>query len=270
MTGLLLNLRGIYNKPISATAPAFDPATLFASGEDGFWYDPSDTSTMWATTTATIQTVAASAGVTATAGNLVARIDDKSGNGLHATQATLANRPILRQSGSLYYLEFDGAGDSLATASVTKAYAEIGVTVGIELLSRSTASDYIVVFNPAGNRGHFSFYSDNPDNDYKWQAKNVDSTMRVVSSGTTSVPGTNVITGQSDFAVPDMNIYLDGVLKDTQSFGSTGAFNRSSNYTIGSDLNAYIYQLIHVDRVYTGSEQTDAENYVADKTGITI
>lgn len=68
-------------------SPAFDPAMLFAAGEDGFWLDPSDLSTLWLDTAGTQPATAP--------GQAVARVDDKSGNGRNATQATLSRRPVL-------------------------------------------------------------------------------------------------------------------------------------------------------------------------------
>ena len=63
----------------------FSPSALFANGEVGVWYDPSPETTFTDT-----------AGTTpATVGDAVARINDLSGNGNHATQATTAARPIL-------------------------------------------------------------------------------------------------------------------------------------------------------------------------------
>lgn len=69
-----------------ATRNAFSPAALFAASEPGAWYDPSDLTTMF-------QDTAGTTPVTAT-GQTVARINDKSGRGNHATQATAASRPI--------------------------------------------------------------------------------------------------------------------------------------------------------------------------------
>lgn len=92
----------------SSGGAAFSPLSLFASGEKGAWYDPSDLATMFQN----------SNGTTAVAvGDPVGYIADKSGNAQHWIQATAGNRPILRQTaGGLYYLEFDGAADSLSTA----------------------------------------------------------------------------------------------------------------------------------------------------------
>ena len=61
------------------------PASLFAGGEPGVWYDPSDLSTLF-------QDNLGATPVTAPA-QTVGKILDKSGRGNHATQATLAQRP---------------------------------------------------------------------------------------------------------------------------------------------------------------------------------
>lgn len=52
--------------------------------------------------------------VAATAdGDPVGRVDDLSGNTRHLLQSTAAARPVLRTSGGLYWLEFDGVDDRL-------------------------------------------------------------------------------------------------------------------------------------------------------------
>lgn len=67
------------------TSRAFTPAALFAAGEVGAWYDPSDLTTLFQDTAGTTPVT--------TPGQTVARINDKSGRGNHATQATAASRP---------------------------------------------------------------------------------------------------------------------------------------------------------------------------------
>lgn len=86
----------------------FSPRALFANGELGAWFDPSDLSTMFQDVAATIP---------AAVGAPVGRIDDRSGRGNHAGQPAAAARPVLRQDGQgRYYLEFDGVDDRLVTA----------------------------------------------------------------------------------------------------------------------------------------------------------
>lgn len=82
----------------------------FANGEQGFWYDPNDLTTMW-------QDQAKLLPVTGE-GQPVWHILDKSGNNNHAFATSSATRPILRKNAvtGAYYLEFDGTDDFLQTA----------------------------------------------------------------------------------------------------------------------------------------------------------
>ena len=96
------------------TSP-WTPASLFAAGEDGAWYDPSDLSTVWQDRART----------TAGAVNApVGALDDKSGNGRHLLQGTAGERPILRSNGTLNWLEKDGADDFLASANMLDGSGE--------------------------------------------------------------------------------------------------------------------------------------------------
>lgn len=72
---------------MAKSTPASIPASLFAAGEKGVWYDPSDYSTLF-------QNAAGTTPVTAVE-QPVGKILDKSGRGNHATQTTEGSRPIL-------------------------------------------------------------------------------------------------------------------------------------------------------------------------------
>jgi hypothetical protein len=97
----------------SARRRGFNPASLFAGGQQGAWYDPSDLGSMFQDNAGT---------VAAAVGAPVGRIADKSGRGHHAVQSTQAARPILRQdpAGRLY-LEFDGVDDRLTATGMSLA-----------------------------------------------------------------------------------------------------------------------------------------------------
>jgi hypothetical protein len=70
---------------LSTHGSGFSPLSLFAAGEQGAWYDPSDLSTLF-------QDAAGTVPVTAS-GQPVGLMLDKSGRGNHATQVTAASRP---------------------------------------------------------------------------------------------------------------------------------------------------------------------------------
>jgi hypothetical protein len=116
-------------------APAFSPASLFASGEEGAWYDPSDLSTVWQDAAGTTP---------ATAGDPVGRIDDKSGNGNHATQSTPTARPTLSARVNLItYSEQLNNGDWLKYAVAVSADAGVApdsTTTADLLYATSTGS----------------------------------------------------------------------------------------------------------------------------------
>lgn len=84
---------------------SWTPLSLFSSGEQGAWYDPSDLTTLF-------QDSAGTTPVTAD-GDPVGLMLDKSGNDNHASQSVAAARPIYRTDGTLHWLEFDGVNDFL-------------------------------------------------------------------------------------------------------------------------------------------------------------
>ena len=107
----------------------FSPASLFAAGEQGVWYDPSDLTTLF-------QDSAGTTPVTAVE-QPVGKMLDKSGRGNHATQTTSTKRPVLSArynlllatdtlstqsvitSATSYVLSFSGAGTVTLTGTAT-------------------------------------------------------------------------------------------------------------------------------------------------------
>lgn len=102
-----------FGMPRSFATP-FSPASLFATGAPGAWYDPSDLTTLF-------QDSAGTTPVTAVE-QPVGRMLDKSGRGNHATQATSASRPVL------------SARVNLLTATSTLATQSVTVTAGSHTL----------------------------------------------------------------------------------------------------------------------------------------
>lgn len=100
---------------------------LFANGEQGFFYDPSDLSTMFQDTSGTIPVTAA--------GQPIGLIRDKSGRNNRARQTTSASRPIFQQKPIL--------GDNFVTDSTLAEPSKwnTGVASGISV------SDNKLIFN---------------------------------------------------------------------------------------------------------------------------
>ena len=114
------------------SAGQFSPASLFAQGEQGAWYDPSDFSTMFQNSTGATPVTAVE--------QPVGLLLDKSGRGNHASQATSASRPVLRARYNLflnsatlstqnvttvatnYTLRFEGAGSVTLSGTGSGTY----------------------------------------------------------------------------------------------------------------------------------------------------
>ena len=238
---------------------AFDPASLFVSGEQGAWYDPSDLSTMFTDTAGTTP---------AAVGDPVGRINDKSGNDNHATQETAAARPILRQTvGGLYYLEFDGVDDELVGPDLNpfrNTEAELSAFCGYRHLSAQTG--YLFATNTSSSlTGHSSSYllraSEPPD----W-----------VLGGILNPLGINQNTSdQITFVSMERNGLTEGEYgwgssTENASIGSA----RSSNVMIGGRGGAFahmrLYQFLLIDRRVTEQERVTTRDFVASNSGVTL
>jgi ribosomal protein S11 len=141
-------------RAVSDTIRGFNPRSLFASGEQGIWLDPSDFSTLF-------QDAAGTTPVTAV-GQPVGKILDKSGRGNHATQSTGASRPTLQQdSNGLYYLSFDGTDDGMATPSINFTGTDkMTVWAGVRKLSDAAAAAFVELSaNANTNSGAFVLFT---------------------------------------------------------------------------------------------------------------
>lgn len=86
----------------------WDPGAIFRSPLQGAWFDPSDVTTLFQDSAATVPV--------AGDGDPVGRMLDKSGNGNDAVQSNAARRPKWRTDGTLSWIEFDGVDDRMETA----------------------------------------------------------------------------------------------------------------------------------------------------------
>lgn len=111
----------------------WNPATVFDLGAFGGWYDPSDLSTMWEDL---------DGNVPASVGSAIARLDDKSGNGLHLTQSVSASRPILKESSGVFYLDFDGIDDFMTRSIPARTVTSFLVCTAVRENERKNSSLY--------------------------------------------------------------------------------------------------------------------------------
>lgn len=259
---------GSWNDAMSTLVAAFSPLSLFAGGEQGVWYDPSDLSTLFQDSAGTIPVTAA--------GQPVGRMNDKSGNANHATQVTAASRPILRNSGALWWLEFDGVDDFLVTGNINfTARDEISVFAGLRKLS-DAAVGLVAELSVNANANNGSFILTAPNNAGGPNILFASRGTAIVSAMANPVtaPGTVVATGQADISTPLVSTRINGTLRSSsatsQGTGNYGTFPLYIGRRGGTTLPFWgnLYGLIVRGLTSTAGTVTSVEAYMAQKSGV--
>lgn len=238
--------------------------SIFATGEQGFAYDPNDLTTMW-------QDQAKLLPVTGE-GQLVWHILDKSGNNNHAFATSSATRPILQRNATTgsYYLAFDGADDFLKTNSIDfTATDKITTFSGFRKLSDTTTgivcesnSFYIAAPNSGGAAtigGGFAVTT---------LRANVVSGMPAPISVVTTTKG-NVSANISSIRVNGIDA---GANTSPQGVGnySNSAMYIGRRLGVAAAFNGHLYSLIGIGRLTTDSETIALEKAIAKNIGVTL
>ena len=243
----------------------FSPAALFASGEEGAWYDPSDLSTLFeedGTTPASVN-------------GPVGKILDKSGNGNHLIQTTETKCPTLKLASGLYYLEFDGIDDGLQSADIDFTGTN---TMSVFSGARKEADEVAVVAELSNNLGNSAG---------TFRLASIDSNVwRYTSKGTIGInanatgytpPVTSVLTGISDIANDVNTVRVDGVEEASPTanqgdgpYGNWPLNLGGRNNATALPLEGRVYGLIVRGALSNASEIASAETYIAGKTGVSI
>ena len=260
-----------FNGPgVGGGAAPYSPLSLFASGEQGAWYDPSDFSTMF-------QDAAGTTPVTG-AGQSVGRILDKSGRGNHATQANASNKPILQSIGGKLALVFDGVDDFLSTGSIDFTSTDkMTVVAGVRKLS-DAAGGMLLELSANFNGTAGSLYLLSHDSGGREWASSARGTATAALGHAawdgTLAPDTAVLSVTHDIAGDLSRMRRNGVVRnDGTADKGAGNFNNQALY-IGRragtsfPFNGHLYQL--VVRGALTADLAPIESFTADKTGVTL
>ncbi len=251
---------------------AWAPSALFASGEQGAWYDPSDLTTMF-------QDRAGTTPVTAD-GQTVGKILDKSGRGNHATAPSDAARPLYKTDGTYSWLQFDGVDDALVTSSFVWGTNKSTACIGI-LNNQSVGFGLPFAFgpNPVADAGSFGSYVNiSAIGDYAVAAKGTTHCYLITAGA--AIPSTDVATFTYDLSqtawADTLKLRLNAV-SASLTFGAGGDLGGGNFGTyplnIGrrgnndSFLLGNIYSMIIRGALSTTGEITDTETWVNGKTG---
>ena len=245
---------------------AFSPLAVAPLG----WWDVSDTATLW-------QDTAGTSAVTAD-GQSVARINDKSGNGLHMTQAVASRRPVYRTSGGLHWLEFDGVDDFLVASSAAALAATHEVFVAANVTAPASGANGALwsyaafATDAAESNTELLIYGDGATKRFRSRYPGLDN----YTSGTivTSHMGAAAAFWQGKFGSTDTRQATNGGASTTFTGAST-SIPASGHYRIGpatysQQYLAGRYYGSTVTPVLSDADRAKLNTWLGTKAGLTI
>jgi hypothetical protein len=252
------------------TSIRFTILDLFANGEQGAWYDPSDISTLFQDAAGTIPVTAD--------GQPVGLMLDKSGNGNHESQSVSSKRLTYRDVGGVQWIEADGIDDFLTTSPVA-GIANDADGMSLMMAVRSTGSRAVLVsqYDVIGNNRNFSSVVSTISNNFEFGVQNNSSfNVNVNASGSANYGNDSTFIGLHEGA----NSKADLTVNKTQTFSP------SALTTVGNAINqeimlftisgresfseGRIYGLIIRSKHSNSQEVAGTEKYLANLAGITL
>ena len=240
--------------------------SLFSNGEQGFFYDPNDLSTMYQDANGTVPVTAV--------GQPVGLIKDKSGRGNHAMQTVSASRPILQRNATTgaYYLAFDGADDFLQTNNINfTATDKVSLFAGVRKL-RTTSGLIIELGNDTTNNKFFLV------NEYRFLARGnvVYASNQRAEKLVGVAPADAIVSAMGNVQASLNTIRINGEtgINSTAPLGS-GVFINAPIY-IGRrggtslSFNGHIYGLISVGKLTSDKETVGIEKELAKRVGVAL
>jgi hypothetical protein len=226
---------------------------LFASGEQGAWYDPSDLSTLFQDSTGTTPVTAV--------GQPVGLMLDKSGRGNHAIQSTATARPTLQLDAWRYCLNFDGVDDYLKAATFPGGLP-IWMAMGV---SRANVVFSVCAGTGNGMRWETGSNGAMRTNNYGGGGVNVAAGI-IANTNTPYVQGGFANTGQ-------IGAFANGVatatVATTPLSGTAGLFIGCTE-SVSSMMQGRMYSGVFLSRLLSASEQSIAVRYIAARSGVTL
>lgn len=226
---------------------AYDPVTIFtAAPTDGMLYDPQTISSLFQDTAGTIP-------VTAN-GQLVARINDRSGNGIHLIQANTALQYRYRDDGVLKWLDTEGRACIYATTKQLTGPVSIGFAAEI---TQNTSGGNLFDTGPTSaadaNSVYFSWSTGAPRVDYQERGASTLTTRSIVLGANRHMAFVARLytAAQTDF----VDYGKAAPLPSTQRLGANTTSGTGFRMGPGSTKQIRIYGLFVAFRTITDAER---------------
>lgn len=260
---------------VAAMRNAFSPLSLFAAGEQGFWYDPSDLSTLFQDAAGTVPVTAVE--------QRVGLMLDKSGRGNHATQSTDAARRILRvDANGKYYLAHTGTNTWMQTGSINMTGTDkMSVFAGVKKLSNTAGMLYeqsASVNSPPNTGSSYFLVGIDTGNGYHaiCRGSSAINTNQAARSTTFTFPDLALLSSTHDISGDLSTIRRNGVAGTSGSADKgTGNFGNYPFYLFrragtSFQFDGDFYGLIIRGAMSNATQIANTEQWMAAKTGVTL
>ena len=239
----------------------FSPGDLFANGEQGAWYDPSDLNTLFQDAAGTIPVTAD--------GDPVGLMLDKSGNDNHASQSTTAAKPVYRTDGSKRWIELDGVDDHLSVPVAAQGDADDSNSVFSASLHDGVSSFYLL-----GNSADYGLSMLHDATGFRATVRTSSNESAGASSGLFASGTTIVASAIFDLPSGTHDLRLSTGYSDSTSFtpenktlAPASAIGIRGTQSVGV-FGGAVYGLIILSRVVDNDEMLATEQYLSDTAGV--
>lgn len=248
------------------------PRLLFANGEKGMIYDPSDLRTLWQDSARTTRITAST--------NPVGAMDDLSPNGWHMTQATSTARPLYNDSASIKSLVYDGTDDLLS--SIVAASVFRNKTFGTLIAAIKATATGVLGVGPIVNTGasatagRLTITKDTTDV-MRTTTRRLDADTPTVNATLTNILNTwAVCVSEADWTNALCHSSVNLGARTTVATGSAGSTSDTDSLTPGPSTNQSAFlagsqgRMICIDRALTPAERTKAIQWCGLGAGLAL
>lgn len=275
MPGLSIGKRLTYRTGLSQggglSSGRFNPATIFSAGGAGVYYDCSSLANMKQLSNGTTAVT--------TAGDPVGYLQDLSGGGFNAVQATAGFRPLYQTYNGYGCIEFDGTDDLIASATSTVPLGpEWNIVVAFK---RGTGTGQFAMANGTSASADYIGNFLNTSNRYSANSRSI---TLGYASNSTPFSSVNALMDTQPYVVSFISTIAPGNLSG--QINSSALLTAVSNWTTASTSgNARFYPgpllgntcpqfklfgFFMINRQLSAAESSALKTYMGSICGVTV
>lgn len=193
---------------------------------------------------------------------------DKSGNGNHATQGTGANQPVFLTDTINGKSAVSFINVTVPSLNLTSSISETNLTaIAVFVSTETTLTEGTILGHKTINQQLLRF---DPDIGANGRLLSYDGTTQAFFSLSASIKDQAVLLMTEFDTSVGQKIYLDGDLKDTESYNGTIQTDVIGLAPGTIHMGGHLGELLVYNRILSSAERNAVESYLSNKWGITL